>query len=97
LIALRQAHPALCASGAFEPVAAEAGGLPFVYKRQSGEESLLVAINPSGQPRELRPPGSLSAQFPETLYGEGDVFRSDGSEWILQMPGVSGGVYRIRE
>jgi glycosidase len=97
LIALRQAHPALCASGAFEPVAAEAGGLPFVYKRQSGEESLLVAINPSGQPRGLRLPGSLSGQLPETLYGENDVFRNDGSEWILQMPGVSGGVYRVRE
>ena len=97
LIALRQAHPALYASSSFEPVAAEAGGLPFVYKRQSGEESLLVAINPSGQPRGLRLPGSLSGQLPETLYGEDDVFRNDGSEWILQMPGVSGGVYRVRE
>jgi maltose alpha-D-glucosyltransferase/alpha-amylase len=97
LIALRRAHPALCASGTFEPVSAEAGKLPFVYKRQSGEESLLVAINPSGQPRVLRLPGSLSVQIPETLYGESDVFRSDGSEWTLQMPGVSGGVYRVRE
>jgi len=32
LIALRQAHPALCASGSFEPIYAEAGKLPFVYK-----------------------------------------------------------------
>ena len=74
LIALRQAHPALCASGAFEPVYAEAGKLPFVYKRQSGDETILVALNPSGQPCEVHLDASLSAQTPEVLYGAGETF-----------------------
>jgi maltose alpha-D-glucosyltransferase/alpha-amylase len=96
LIALRQAHPALCASGAFEPVYAEAGKLPFVYMRQSGDEKILVALNPANQPCEVILDGSLSAQLPETLYGEPDVFQRAGSGWRLRLPGVSGGVYLVR-
>ncbi len=96
LIALRLAHPALCASGAFEPVYAEAGKLLFVYLRQSGDEKILVAINPGNQPCEVVLDGSLSAQLPETLYGEPDVFQRDGSGWRLRLPGVSGGVYQVQ-
>jgi glycosidase len=95
LIALRQAQPALCASGSFEPVYAEAGKLPFVYMRQSGDEKLLVALNPANQPCEVRLDGSLSAQLPERLYGEPDVFKRQGTQWRLHLPGVSGGVYRV--
>ena len=95
LIALRQAHPALCASGTFEPVYAEAGELPFVYKRQAGDEKLIVAINPADQPCECLLDGTLSTQLPERLYGEQDVFQRAGSQWRLHLPGVSGGVYRV--
>jgi glycosidase len=96
LIALRRAHPALCASGLFEPVYAKAGKLPFVYKRHLGEEQLLVAINPANQPSEVTLDGSISAQVPERLYGAADVFQRAGSNWRLYLPGVSGGVYRIQ-
>ena len=95
LIALHQAHPALCASGTFEPVYAEAGELPFVYKRQAGDEKLIVAINPADQPCECLLDGTLSTQLPERLYGEQDVFQRAGSQWRLHLPGVSGGVYRV--
>ncbi len=96
LIALRQAHPALCASGAFEPVYAEAGKLPFIYKRRSGGETILVAINPASQPCEVHLDASLSAQTPEVLYGAGEAFAATDTGWTLQLPGVSGGAYRIR-
>ena len=95
LIVLRQTHPALCASGSFEPVYAEASKLPFVYKRQSGDEKLLVALNPANQPCDVMLDRSLSAQLPETLYGEPDVFKREGPQWRLRLPGVSGGVYRV--
>jgi glycosidase len=96
LIALRQAHPALCASSAFKPVYAETGKLPFVYLRQSGDEKLLVALNPAKQPCEVTLDGSVSAKLPERLYGEADTFQRQGAQWRLHLPGVSGGVYRVK-
>jgi glycosidase len=95
LIVLRQAHPALCASGSFEPVFAEAGKLPFVYMRQLGDERILVALNPANQPCEVTLDLALSAHPPETLYGEPDAFQREGTRWRLRLPGVRGGVYQI--
>jgi glycosidase len=97
LIALRQAHPALCASGSFEPVYAKAGKLPFVYKRQAGDEVLLVALNPANQPCEVMLDGSVSADPPERLYGEPDAFQRQGAQWRLRLPRISGGIYRVQK
>ena len=96
LIALRQAHPALCANGSFEPVHAEADKLPFIYMRQSGDEKILVALNPADQPCEVTLPGSLSAGLPETLYGQAEAFQRAGAKWRFTLPGVSGGVYQVQ-
>ena len=95
LIALRRAHPALCAGGAFEPVYAQAGKLPFVYSRQSGDEKILVGLNPANQPCEVMLDLALSELPPERLYGEPDVFQRQDAHWRLRLPGASGGVYRI--
>jgi glycosidase len=95
LIALRKAHPALCASGDFSVVYAEGGKYPFVYRRKLGEENLLVAINPAGYPVEAALPGDLLTELPETLYGQEGVFHHEKQGWVLRTPGVSGGVYRI--
>jgi glycosidase len=96
LIALRLAHPALCASGTFEPVYAQAGKIPFIYKRQAGEEEILVAINPAKLSCEGLLDGALSAQLPECLYGEAGVFQREGHLLRLRLPGVSGGVYKLK-
>jgi maltose alpha-D-glucosyltransferase/alpha-amylase len=96
LIALRQAHPALTASGSFEPVYAEAGKLPFIYMRQSGDEKILVALNPADLPCEVTLRGSISAGLPETLYGQAEAFQRAGAKWHLTLPGVSGGVYQVQ-
>jgi glycosidase len=96
LIALRQAHPALTAGGLFEPVYAGAGKLPFIYMRQSGDEKLLVALNPADQPCEVILDGALSARLPETLYGQPEAFERAGSKWRFRLPGVSGGVYQVQ-
>ena len=96
LIALRQAHPALAASGLFEPVYAEAGKLPFIYTRQSRGEKLLVALNPADRPCEVTLDGSLSAGLPKTLHGQPNVFKRAGSKWRFKLPGVSGGVYQLQ-
>jgi maltose alpha-D-glucosyltransferase/alpha-amylase len=96
LIALRQAHPALTATGSFEPVYAEAGKLPFIYLRQSSDEKILVALNPASLPCEVLLDGSFPAGVPESLYGQPDAFQRIGEKWRLTLPGVSGCVYRLQ-
>lgn len=61
LIALRRAHPAL-RRGRFVPLSANRHLL--AYLRQEGEESILVAMNFSNQPRTLSLPEHI---LPETL------------------------------
>lgn len=94
LIALRKAHPALCASGDFDVVYKASTGYPFVYQRTGGGESLLVALNPSAQPCEALLPGETFAAVPEPLYGQPQPFTRAGGGWKLSLPGVSGGIYR---
>lgn len=96
LIALRMAHPALGASGAFEPVHAEAGELPFVYIRRMGGESILVALNPAARACTIQLEEALSKKTPKPLYGPENVFTREGSGWQLALPGISGGIYLLK-
>ena len=95
LIALRKSHPALCATGDFNVVYAEAGQYPFVYTRAQEGETLLVALNPSHLPIEVKLPRAISQSLPITLYGCENPFKSAADGWMLKLPGVSGGIYRI--
>jgi len=95
LIALRHAHPALQSSGAFEVVYAEAGRLPFIYKRQADGETILVALNPCERSCEVTLE-TLSIQSFDMLYGQSDALTREGGMWCLRLPGVSGSVHRIR-
>jgi glycosidase len=97
IIALRQAHPALCASSSFEPVYADADKLPFVYMRQAENEKLLVALNPANQPCDVMLDGALFERLPETLYGEQDAFTRVGTQWRLHLHGIQGGVFRLQK
>lgn len=55
LIALRKAHPALQADGDFEVLHE---GYPFVYKRTEGDETVIVALNPSDTVRTVELPAA---------------------------------------
>lgn len=89
LIALRKAHPALAASGAFEVVHALPGELPFVYRRSRDAESVLAAINPAARTIEVvLPAGTVSGQ-PEILYGDADALSRQGEQWLLRLRGVT--------
>jgi hypothetical protein len=59
----------LFASGTFEVVYAEAGKYPLIYTRNSAEETILVAINPSCQPTQTVLPDHTVNASAETLYG----------------------------
>ncbi|MGE5528352.1 MAG: alpha-amylase family glycosyl hydrolase [Patescibacteria group bacterium] len=95
LLALRKSHPALQAGGGFAPIHAEGGGLPFVYRRFRADEEIVVALNPAQRPAEVMLPGGIMGAPPEVLYGAEGAFTRAGEGWLLRLPGVSGGVYRI--
>jgi maltose alpha-D-glucosyltransferase/alpha-amylase len=95
LVNLRKQHAALCASGSFEVVYAEAGVCPFIYKRTSAEETILVAINPSGQPTQTVLPDHTVSGKVDILFGAADSISCVEGKWIVRLPGVSGGVYKI--
>jgi maltose alpha-D-glucosyltransferase/alpha-amylase len=104
MIALRKAHRALAALGGFEPLHAEAGRYPFVYRRSSGEETILVALNPSGRLEEAalsadavtrgQPQGGVPRE-PECLYGRSDALVRTLDGWRLRLPPVSATVIRL--
>lgn len=95
LVALRKAHPALCASGSFTVVHAAAGDSLFVYRREAAGEDLLVALNPKGRPVEACLPAGLIRQEPKTLYGQSEAFVKEGDGWLIRLLGISGGVYQL--
>jgi maltose alpha-D-glucosyltransferase/alpha-amylase len=95
LIALRKAHAALGASGDFTVLLAEAGKLPFVYERTKHGERILVALNPSAQPREAQLPAGVNAASLCVLAGEAAAFRRETSGWMVNLPPVSYAVAKI--
>lgn len=84
LIALRQAHPALCSSGKIEFLYAAEKQYPLVYRRFTETESIIVAINPSG--RAVSCP--IAAGDPkELLYVRGE--RATLENGTLRIPAES--------
>ena len=94
LISLRRKHMALCASATFEPVYAQAGKYPLVYKRSWKDETALVIINPSNRPINLNLP-DLGKKGCEVLYGAADSLQFWGDSWQVRLAGVSGAIWLL--
>jgi maltose alpha-D-glucosyltransferase/alpha-amylase len=97
LIALRKAHPALCASGEFELLHVEGGGYPLIYRRRLGDETLLVAINPAERPCDALLPMETMRSQPVALYGPAMAWERSPIGWRLKLTSVTGGVYQVRQ
>jgi glycosidase len=95
LIALRKSQPALCATGDFDVVYAQAGMYPFVYSRSQDGETILVALNPSYLPVKVKLPLSITHHQPTLLYGCPSAVTAACDGWVLKLPGVCGGIYRL--
>jgi len=95
LAGLRKAHPGLHAGGNFDVIHARAGDSLFVYRRSTGGEQIIIALNPADHAAQVVLPSGLMVQPPETLLGPSDVFVQMSEGWRLQLPPVSGGVYRV--
>lgn len=90
LIRLRQAHPALCSSGKIEFLYAEEKQYPLVYRRFTEEESVLVALNPSGHAVTCQI-GAKDSQ--SLLYARGGETVLHGGK--LEMPAASVAVFAL--
>lgn len=89
LISVRQLNPALGNRGEISFVYAEEGSYPFAYVRSSGEEKVLVIINPSD--REASFAGDYAVK--KTLYCFGGEARF--AQGTVSVPGGFAGFYAI--
>lgn len=89
LIAIRQVHPALQSNGKLEFVYVEKDAYPLAYVRSSGEERLLVILNPAARPVSFD--SSLVPGEVVYVYG-GRVSCEKGT---ISVPPCSAGFYRV--
>ena len=89
LIAIRKEHKALMSNGEIEFVYAEKNSYPLAYLRTSGEERILVVINPSAEPQELE----CGYAPKNTVYSFGGEISS--KEGKISVPACSAGFYMV--
>ncbi len=94
LLALRRTHPALGNVGAFRPVHAEKGKVPFVYERSLGRDRFWIAINPTSRKLRLALPALKSTET--VLALEADLTSASRAA-VLSMAPVSFGIFRVRK
>lgn len=89
LIQVRQNHEALKSRGIIEFVYAKKEQYPLAYVRRSGDEKILVIINPSSREEHF----DYNCTFKETIYSFGETVKIENQ--IITIPGQSAGFYKI--
>ena len=95
LITLRQASPALKASGDFTPVFARPGRYPFAFLRGAGEDCMLAAFNPTRKKQNASLGAGLLNGRPELAIGDRTVLKVRGKRAQLEMGPFSYGIFRF--
>ena len=90
LIEIRQSHKALLSNGEIEFVYAEKNAYPLAYVRSSGDERILVIINPAD--REVSFASSLS--LGESIYSFGGKASAENGR--ITVPAKSAGFYAVK-
>jgi len=94
LVAIRKSHPALQASAPFEVLFAQPGVYPLVFQRSGAEGTFIIAVNPSAQVVQAHLPINARS-IPHAVYGPEGVFSNRNELLEIQLPGISGGIYRL--
>ncbi len=89
LIKIRNSHPALMSKGEIEFIYAEKNEYPLAYLRSSGDEKILVIINPAS--REASFPCSLLLK--DKLYSFGGEISAE--EGVVTVPPCFAGYYTV--
>jgi glycosidase len=96
MIELRKKFPALASDGNFEPVYADPGKLPFIYKRETENESCLIAVNPSTSSLSHHLAPEILGDHPEILLPLNSSIEQTESDWIIKMNEVSSIIIKVR-
>lgn len=95
MIRLRKNYPAFLANSDFEIIHAQSFGYPFVYLRKTETQSILIAINPSSAKAGC--PLKIKFKSASCIDGPSDALQIYENEWILNLPGVSAGIYLLED
>jgi len=95
LIRLKHTEPALAAYAEFVPLYAEANMYPFIYARASGDNVVLVALNPSGQAVSATFDFTVAHQGFELLAGHPAALTDEPGKLKIDLPGTSYAIYRV--
>lgn len=90
LIEIRQSHKALLSKGEIEFVYAEKNKYPLAYVRSSGDEKILVIINPADREVSFESNPSLG----ESIYSFGG--KASAENGIITVPAKSAGFYTVK-
>jgi len=90
LCKIRKSFPALCAFGKIQFVYCEPEKYPLVYLRTSGDEKILVALNPSEKDAAC----PCDYQLEDIIYSSGKPINS--KEGMLHVPGQSAGFIKAK-
>ena len=90
LIEIRQSHKALLSKGEIEFVYAEKNEYPLAYVRSSGDEKILVIINPADREVSFESNPSLG----ESIYSIGG--KASAENGIITVPAKSAGFYTVK-
>ena len=93
LIALRKRTPALQADGDLDILYAKPNSYPFVYLRQHGKDTFIIALNPSMEEISVRF-NLKDLHKPTRLLGRGVLLQAKIDRIQLSMKGVSYGIFR---
>ena len=90
---LRRQHPALGGDGEFKPLFAEANRYPLIYQRKLDGETIIVAVNPSGEAVDVKIRIPDCECDPVTLDARGVTLECGKAKWTVRMEGVSYGIF----
>jgi hypothetical protein len=95
LVAIRKTYSALQASADLELLYSKSGLYPLVYKRGNDNQTFIITINPSSRSVSVELPHN-SAVLMEGIYGPASALSLQNGMLKIQLPGISGGIYRVR-
>jgi len=96
LIQLRKTEPALAAYAEFVPVVARENSYPFVFIRAAGKERILAIFNPADRKETAEFKLNVVARRFERLAGDEIKITQHGQKYVLEVPGVSYAIYRLK-
>jgi maltose alpha-D-glucosyltransferase/alpha-amylase len=94
LIQLKHTEPALAAYAEFVPLYAKENTYPFVYARASGEETLLVILNPAASAASAEFSFPVEYQKLKLLSGKEVQVTKEGQTLKIEVPGQTYAIYQ---